>query len=69
MEEEPDGSLVVRFRAGGLLEMAWHLFTWGDQVEVVEPGELSGVVRTEVRRAGARGDRSPQAVDARGEAR
>ena len=28
-ERLKDGSLVVRFRAGGLLEMCWHLFTWG----------------------------------------
>ncbi|WP_165837552.1 helix-turn-helix transcriptional regulator [Zavarzinia aquatilis] len=33
----PDGSVTVRFRAGGLLEMCWHLFTWGDSVEIVEP--------------------------------
>jgi predicted DNA-binding transcriptional regulator YafY len=36
-EDLPDGSLVVRFRAGGAREMAWHLYTWGDGVEVVEP--------------------------------
>jgi predicted DNA-binding transcriptional regulator YafY len=36
-----DGSLIVRFRAGGWLEMAWHLFCWGDQVEVLEPGQLA----------------------------
>ncbi len=40
MEEEPDGSLVVRFRAGGLWEMAWHLFQWGPDVEIVRPTEL-----------------------------
>ena len=37
---QQDGSLIVRFRAGGLLEMAWHLFTWGDQVQVLEPKRL-----------------------------
>ena len=37
MEDLPDGSLLVRFRAGGALEMSWHLHTWGDAVEVVEP--------------------------------
>lgn len=36
-EECPDGSLIVRFRAGGALEMSWHLYTWGDAVEVIEP--------------------------------
>jgi predicted DNA-binding transcriptional regulator YafY len=37
---EPDGSAVVRFRAGGLREMAWHLFTWGDAVSIVAPEVL-----------------------------
>lgn len=40
VEEQADGSLVVRFRAGGLWEMAWHLFQWRDGVEVVEPEAL-----------------------------
>jgi predicted DNA-binding transcriptional regulator YafY len=35
-----DGSLIVRFHAGGLLEMAWHLMTWGTHVEVLEPAAL-----------------------------
>ena len=35
-----DGSLTVRFRAGGLDEMCWHLFTWGTGVTVEEPAEL-----------------------------
>ncbi len=33
----PDGSLLVSFHAGGALEMRWHLYTWGDMVEVLEP--------------------------------
>jgi len=37
MEDQPDGSLIVRFRAGGALEMAWHLVTWGAEVEVLKP--------------------------------
>lgn len=36
-ERLEDGSLVVRFRAGGRQEMAWHLMTWGDGVEVLSP--------------------------------
>lgn len=43
-EELDDGSLIVRFKAGGTLEMAWHLYTWGDQVEVLEPKELADMV-------------------------
>lgn len=38
--EEPDGSLTVRFRASGHLEMAWHLYQWGDAVEVLAPQAL-----------------------------
>jgi len=40
MTDEPDGSLTVSFRAGGLREMCWHLFRWGSQVEVLSPPEL-----------------------------
>jgi hypothetical protein len=40
IEKQPDGSLVVRFHASGWLEMAWHLYQWGDTVEVVAPGGL-----------------------------
>lgn len=35
-----DGSLLVRFTAGGALEMAWHLYTWGEQVKVLEPTDF-----------------------------
>ena len=40
MEREGDGGLVVRFRAGGMREMCWHLFTWREAVTVVGPEEL-----------------------------
>lgn len=39
-EEESDGSLLVRFRAGGAEEMCWNLFTWAPEVEVVTPDSL-----------------------------
>ena len=29
--------LIVRFTAGGALEMAWHLYTWGGHVTVIKP--------------------------------
>ena len=41
LEELKDGSLIVRFNSGGLLEMCWHLYCWGDQVEVLEPEALA----------------------------
>ena len=37
MKRNEDGTLTVQFRAGGTLEMAWHLYTWGKEVEVVKP--------------------------------
>lgn len=40
LTHEPDGSITVRFRAGGLRELAWHLFTWGDAVKSVSPQDL-----------------------------
>ncbi|OBQ83005.1 WYL domain-containing protein [Mesorhizobium sp. WSM3873] len=45
LEPQPDGSLIVRFRAAGHLEMAWHLYQWGDNVEVLEPPELAALVK------------------------
>jgi predicted DNA-binding transcriptional regulator YafY len=39
-----DGSLIIRFRAAGLLEMAWHLYTWGNKVEVIKPISLKVMV-------------------------
>jgi predicted DNA-binding transcriptional regulator YafY len=44
-EDEPDGSLLVRFVAAGHLEMAWHLYAWGDKVEVVTPPRLRRMVQ------------------------
>jgi predicted DNA-binding transcriptional regulator YafY len=44
MEREDDGSLIVRFHAAGWLEMAWHLYQWGDKVEVVAPEGLRALI-------------------------
>ncbi|MXX98694.1 MAG: WYL domain-containing protein, partial [Gammaproteobacteria bacterium] len=38
--DQPDGSVVVEFIAGGELEMCWHLFSWGPMVEVLKPKRL-----------------------------
>lgn len=43
--EEPDGALTVAFTASGWVEMAWHLYKWGDTVEVIAPAELRDLVR------------------------
>jgi len=48
LEDAPDGSLIVSFRAGGALEMAWHLVTWGDQVTILKPKRLKASLRKQV---------------------
>jgi predicted DNA-binding transcriptional regulator YafY len=50
-ENETDGSLLVRFHSGGALEMCWHLFTWGDQVQIVEPARLRSLYRSQMLKA------------------
>lgn len=45
LEHQDDGSLIVRFRAAGWLEMAWYLYQWGDKVEVLEPAGLRALVQ------------------------
>ena len=37
-----DGTVTVRFKAGGALEMSWHLFTWGEHVKVIKPKDWYG---------------------------
>jgi predicted DNA-binding transcriptional regulator YafY len=44
VEEEAGGSLLIRFRASGYLEMAWHLYSWGSSVEVLQPARLREMV-------------------------
>jgi predicted DNA-binding transcriptional regulator YafY len=46
LEKMADGSLIVRFKAGGLKEMAWHVYTWGGDLEVLEPPQLAEMCRT-----------------------
>lgn len=40
MQDDDDGGLIVSFEAAGWLEMAWHLYKWGDTVEVIAPEQL-----------------------------
>lgn len=46
---QEDGSLVIQFKAAGWLEMAWHLYQWGDKVEVLEPAGLRELVEGHAR--------------------
>jgi predicted DNA-binding transcriptional regulator YafY len=45
LEPQEDGSLIVRFHAAGWLEMAWHLYQWGDKVDVLAPAGLRALVK------------------------
>lgn len=36
-----DGTLTVKFRAGGAREMDWHLYTWGKHVKVIQPKDFN----------------------------
>ena len=40
LEEQPDGSLIVRFKAGGWKEMCWYVMTWEGRAEILEPPHL-----------------------------
>ena len=51
LSQEPDGSVIVRFRASGMRELAWHLFTWRDQVRILAPESLKTTMREELRLA------------------
>ena len=39
-----DGSIVIRFKAAGHLEMAWYLYQWGNKVDVIKPTALRDLV-------------------------
>ena len=40
IEEQPDGSLIVRFKAGGWKEMCWCVMRWEGHAEILEPAHL-----------------------------
>jgi predicted DNA-binding transcriptional regulator YafY len=50
----PEGGALVRFRASGMLELAWHLFCWGTAIEIIAPVSLRERMATELRAALAR---------------
>ncbi len=51
IDGEPGGGRIVRFTAGGLRELAHHLFTWGTAVEVVAPERLRTMLVADLRAA------------------
>lgn len=49
LEPQDDGSLIVRFNSAGWLEMTWHLYQWGNKVEVIAPEALRRMVENHCR--------------------
>ncbi len=39
-EQQTDGSVTVKFKASGDKEILWHVFKWGDNVEILAPKKL-----------------------------
>lgn len=62
-EREADGSVTVRFRASGMRELAWHLFSWGAEVRVLAPERLRTLLVDELRAALAAHAEPPAAAD------
>lgn len=48
MERQEDGGVLVTFHAAGMRELAWHLFTWGDKVQILAPERLKAMMRAEL---------------------
>ena len=40
VKQNEDGSVTVKFKASGELEILWHIFKWGDSVKIVAPTKL-----------------------------
>jgi predicted DNA-binding transcriptional regulator YafY len=59
VEQQPDGSAVIRFRASGMLELAWHLFSWGNKIQIVAPASLREQMLHELRVALTQHDAPP----------
>lgn len=49
--EEANGSVTVRFTAGGIDEMCNHLFRWGDKVRIIAPEALRDAWRSRIEAA------------------
>lgn len=40
VKQNDDGSVTVKFKASGELEIIWHIFKWGDNVKIISPTKL-----------------------------
>ena len=40
VKQNEDGTVTVKFKASGELEILWHIFRWGDKVQIISPKSL-----------------------------
>ena len=40
VKKNEDGTVTVKFKASGELEILWHLFRWGNKVQIISPKSL-----------------------------
>ena len=48
VEESADGGLRIRFATGGMRELAEHLFAWGGELVIEDPGVLVDIMRERI---------------------
>lgn len=51
VEYQADGTAIVRFRASGMLELAWHLFSWQNKIQIIAPASLRSELQFELAKA------------------
>ncbi len=59
VERQVDGGAIVRFRASGMLELAWHLFTWQNRIQILEPASLRALMQHELATASTHHQQEP----------
>lgn len=45
IKQQPDGSVIVTFKASGDKHIIWNLFKWGYAVEILAPQELKNIYK------------------------
>lgn len=40
VKQNDDGTVTVKFKASGELEILWHIFKWGNNVKIIAPAKL-----------------------------
>ena len=45
ISENKDGSVTVKFDAGGEMEIIWHVFKWGEKCKIINPQSLANSYR------------------------